>query len=140
MKNANRIFLLFVLVSAILVSCNKEPEVNKSNPFYAEYNTPFDVPPFEKIMAKHYMPAFEKGMEEGRVELTRLLENKKKPTFKNTIEPFSNMGDLLTRVAYVFFGISSACTNDSERRSSCFSMAADGRRERGRTSSSSPPR
>ena len=77
------------------------------------YNTPFDVPPFERIMAKHYMPAFEKGMTDGRAELAAMLKSKDEPTFDNTIITFDNIGDLLTKVSSVFFSQSSANTNDS---------------------------
>jgi peptidyl-dipeptidase Dcp len=84
-----------------------------NNPFFTEYNTPFGVPPFDKIQNKHYMPAFEKGMEEGREELLKIVGNKEEPTFENTIVPYSDMGELLNRVGYVFYGLSSANTNDS---------------------------
>ncbi|MFO7620019.1 MAG: M3 family metallopeptidase [Bacteroidales bacterium] len=84
-----------------------------ANPFFSEYNTPFDVPPFEKIMAKHYMPAFEKGMTDGRKEIDAIVKNRKTPTFENTVEALDHAGELLTRVASVFFAQSSASTNDS---------------------------
>jgi peptidyl-dipeptidase Dcp len=96
-----------------LVGCKKQPQVDKSNPFFTTYNTPFDVPPFEKIMAKHYMPAFEKGMADGRAELEALLKSNDEPTFNNTIVPFDNEGELLTKVSSVFFSQTSANTNDS---------------------------
>ena len=96
-----------------LAGCKKQPQVDKSNPFFITYNTPFDVPPFEKIMAKHYMPAFEKGMADGRAELEALLKSNDEPTFINTIVPFDNEGELLTKVSSVFFSQTSANTNDS---------------------------
>lgn len=115
MKKLTRILMLAMIGSVILFSCKSEPktEVDMSNPFFTEYNTPFDVPPFEKVMAKHYMPAFEKGMEDGKTELAEILSSKEEPTFDNTVVPFSEMGVLLNKVAYVFYGLSSANTNDS---------------------------
>ncbi len=94
-------------------SCKNEPGVDKSNPFFSEYNTPFNVPPFEKIMAGHYMPAFEKGMAEGRKEIEELVKNKEEPTFANTVEALDRSGELLTRVTSVFYGQANANTNDS---------------------------
>ena len=88
-------------------------KVDTGNPFFTAYNTPFDVPPFEKILAKHYMPAFEKGMAEGRRDLAKILQNKEEPTFLNTIDPLDKMGKLLTKVSAVFFSQTSANTNDS---------------------------
>lgn len=107
--------MLAMFSTVILFSCKTETktDVDMNNPFFTAYNTPFDVPPFDKIMAKHYMPAFEKGMDEGRAELNKILSGKEEPTFENTIVPFSEMGGLLNRVAYVFYGLSSANTNDS---------------------------
>ena len=106
-------FLISGLISMSLVGCKNQPQVDKSNPFFTTYNTPFDVPPFEKIMAKHYMPAFEKGMADGRTELEALLKSNDEPTFNNTIVPFDNEGELLTKVSSVFFSQTSANTNDS---------------------------
>ena len=113
MKNLYKMFLISGLISMSLVGCKNQPQVDKSNPFFTTYNTPFDVPPFEKIMAKHYMPAFEKGMADGRAELEALLKSNDEPTFNNTIVPFDNEGELLTKVSSVFFSQTSANTNDS---------------------------
>jgi peptidyl-dipeptidase Dcp len=112
-----RLFHFILTISAIVLlsnaGCKNKPVTDNANPFFSEFNTPFNVPPFEKIMAKHYIPAFEKGMEEGRKELGKILNSKEEPTFQNTIEPFDSMGSLLTKVSAVFFSQSSANTNDS---------------------------
>jgi len=113
MKNLFKVFLISGLISVSIVGCKQQPQIDKSNPFFTSYNTPFDVPPFEKIMAKHYMPAFEKGMADGRAELEALLKSNDEPTFINTIVPFDGEGDLLTKVSSVFFSQTSANTNDS---------------------------
>ena len=113
MKKLCKLHIITVLTVLIVPSCKNDKGVDKTNPFFSEYNTPFNVPPFEKIMAKHYMPAFDKGMEEGREEITNLVENKEEPTFANTIEALDRAGELLTRVSTVFFGQANANTNDS---------------------------
>lgn len=84
-----------------------------SNPFFTEFKTPFGVPPFEKIKPQHYMPAFEKGIEEATKDLKAIISQKEAPDFKNTIESYDKMGDLLTKVSMVFFAQSQANTNDS---------------------------
>jgi peptidyl-dipeptidase Dcp len=96
-----------------VISCNKQPALDKSNPFFIAYNTKFKVPPFEKIMAKHYMPAFTEGMAQGRKDIEKIVAAKKDPTFKNTIEAYDNAGELLRDVSAVFFSQSAANTNDS---------------------------
>jgi peptidyl-dipeptidase Dcp len=107
---------LAIVIACVILSasgCKSTPEPDRSNPFFSEFNTPFNVPPFEKIKAKHYMPAFEKGMAEGRRDLQKVLGNTAAPTFQNTIEPLDTLGSLLTNVSSVFFAQSSANTNDS---------------------------
>lgn len=85
---------------------------NASNPFFAEYSTPFGVPPFDKISNEHYMPAFLKGIEEKKAEVDRIVNSKEKPTFDNTITALEKSGKLLDKVSYVFYNLASAHTND----------------------------
>ena len=105
--------LIIGLSTLIFGSCRNQPEADTTNPFFSEYNTPFNVPPFEKIMAKHYMPAIEKGIAEARKEIEALIKNKQEPTFENTIEQLDKSGDLLNKVSSVFLGQTEANTNDS---------------------------
>jgi peptidyl-dipeptidase Dcp len=105
--------LLSGLIIVSLTGCKTKQVAEPSNPFFTGYNTPFDVPPFEKIKAKHYNPAFEKGMAQGRAGLEKILQNNEEPTFLNTIYPLDTLGKLLTNVSAVFFGLSSANTSDS---------------------------
>lgn len=112
MKNVFRLIVPLITVVAMM-SCNRKADVDKNNPFFTEYDTPFNVPPFDKIMASHFIPAFEKGMEEGREELQTIISNREEPSFENTVVPFSEMGELLNKAAYVFYGLSSANTNDT---------------------------
>jgi len=113
MKRLIRLLIITILAVVIVPSCKNDSGADKNNPFFSEFDTPFNVPPFEKIMARHYMPAFEKGMTEGRKEIEKIVGNKEEPTFVNTIEALDRSGEMLTRVASVFFGQSNANTNDS---------------------------
>ncbi len=83
------------------------------NPLLAEWDTPFGAPPFEKIQPEHYMPAFVKGMEEQKAEIEAIVKNEEAPNFENTIAALDQSGSLLNKVSYVFFGQSSANTNDT---------------------------
>jgi peptidyl-dipeptidase Dcp len=102
-KNSIKIFILAGLLIIAFSVCKNEPKVDLTNPFFSEFNTPFNVPPFEKIMAKHYLPAFEKGMEDCRVDIEKIIKNSKEPTFGNTIEALDKAGGLLVKVSSVFF-------------------------------------
>ena len=82
------------------------------NPFLSKYTTPYGIPPFEQIKVEHYKPAFIKGMEEHKKEIDAIVNNKKPATFENTIAALDRCGELLNKVASVFYGQNSACTSD----------------------------
>lgn len=82
------------------------------NPFLTAYQTPFEVPPFDKIDTTHYMPAFLEGMKLQNAEIEALISNNEEPTFDNTILAFDRSGMLLTRVRRVFSNLNDANTND----------------------------
>ena len=103
------------LFAAILPSCKTEITDN-SNPFFSEYNTLFNVPPYEKIKARHYVPAFEKGFEVAREELNAIISNKKDPDFENTVEAYDRLGSQLNKVVQVFSNQIQSNTNDSLRK------------------------
>jgi len=107
--------VLAVAVSILLsmASCSSKTNKDLSNPFFMDYNTPFNVPPFEKIMARHYIPAFDQGIEEGMKDIEKIVANRAEPTFENTIEAYDNAGQLLTKVMMVFLAQTAANTNDS---------------------------
>ena len=81
------------------------------NPFFNEYETPFNVPPFDKIEVAHYKPAFEAGMSNQMENIKLIITQQAKPTFVNTVEALSSSGELLTRVRTVFSCLTSANTN-----------------------------
>jgi peptidyl-dipeptidase Dcp len=105
--------VLTLLIVMAITSCKNKPDTDMNNPFFSRFDTPFEVPPFEKIMAKHYMPAFVKGLEEGRKDIKTITNNPEGPTFENTIGAMDKSGELLTKVSAVFFSQTSANTNDS---------------------------
>ncbi|HEX6791423.1 MAG TPA: M3 family metallopeptidase [Candidatus Krumholzibacteria bacterium] len=84
----------------------------QDNPFLAPYTTPWHVPPFDRIKNEHYMPAFEKGIADQRVEVAKISGNSEAPTFENTVVALETSGELLARVGDVFFNLNDAETND----------------------------
>ncbi len=83
----------------------------ETNPFLSEYTTPFKVPPFHLIKLEHYIPAFEKGIEEQKKEVDAIINNPKAPTFENTILALDKSGRLLTKVSAVFYSLNGAETS-----------------------------
>jgi peptidyl-dipeptidase Dcp len=102
-------YIIFCLMSLVLIMNTSE---NK-NPFYEEWQTPYGVPPFDKIKDEHYMPAFKDGMKEELENIDKIASNKNEPTFKNTIEAMEVSSPLLDKVSNVFFNLSSANTDDA---------------------------
>lgn len=98
-------------LAGMMFSCGQQTKTSDMNPFFESYNTPFEVPPFDKIVNAHYLPAFEEGMKQHNTEIDAIVSNTEPATFENTIEAIDGSGDLLTRVAYVFFNIKEAHTN-----------------------------
>jgi len=100
--------LLIITVGLLFCFCSKQDQ----NPFLSEFNTPFNVPPFDKIEEAHYLPAFNEGMTQQNQEIKAIINNTEAPTFENTIEALEKTGALLTNVDYVFSNLKSAHTND----------------------------
>ncbi len=104
-----KLALLFtVSIMMLLSSCGDR---RAGNPFMADYNTPFGVPPFDQIRNEHFIPAFEEGMLRHEAEIQAIALNPELPTFENTIAALDYSGDLLKRVGYVFFNFNSALTS-----------------------------
>ena len=114
--------ILFLVLAAALIfsSCVKKDDtqgtVLEGNPFFSDYGTPFETPPFDRITTDHYLPAFRKGMEEQKAELEAFIGSSEAPTFANTIEVLEYSGALLTRVGGVFDNLNSSLTGEEMQR------------------------
>lgn len=84
----------------------------EENPFFGEWTTPFGVPPFDRIKPEHYMPAFEKGIEDHDAEIKAIVAWPEDPTFATTVEALDRSGALLAKVAPVFGNHDSAITSE----------------------------
>lgn len=90
-------------------------ESNMSNPFFEESALYLNYPPFDRIENAHYLPAFERGMAEQRAEVDVIATQVAQPSFENTVLALELSGQLLQRVANVFFSLAGAHTNDDIR-------------------------
>ena len=107
-----KIIILLAVITAVALSACKNEKKMKENPFFKEYSTPFQVPPFDQIDSTDYMPAFIEGIKQHDAEIAAIADNAEEPTFENTILPFDKSGKVLTRVSKVFFNMTEANTND----------------------------
>jgi len=86
---------------------------NEQNPFFEKWDTPYGIPPFDRIRDEHYKPAFERGIEELRIDVAAIRDNPEPPTFENTVEALELAGPLLTRVSDTFSNITNTDTDDA---------------------------
>ncbi len=86
--------------------------MNDQNPLLAEWKTPFEAPPFDRIEPEHYLPAFEAAIAEHKAEIDAIAGNTNEPAFGNVIGALELAGHKLDRVASVFYNIAGSHTNE----------------------------
>ena len=87
-----------------------------SNPFFQKSPLQDQAPPFDKIKDADYAPAIEEGMKRQIAEIDAIANDPATPTFANTLEAMERSGELLTRVAKVFFNLAQSNTDDAMQR------------------------
>lgn len=111
MKRFLRLFA-FAVTILFVGACGKTKTVG-DNPFFeAEWDTPYGVPPFDRIEFEHYAPAFERGMSLENEEIAAIVDNNDEPTFENVILAYDNSGQMLGRVAIILDMMDAAVTDE----------------------------
>jgi len=107
-----------VMISAIISvmvmasSCGSKKDKNADNPFFVEWDTPYGVPPFDKIKNEHYLPAFEEGMKLQKEEIDIIIKTEEAATFDNVIAALDYSGEMLRKVSSVFFNMTGSNTSE----------------------------
>ncbi|MBQ0080051.1 MAG: M3 family metallopeptidase [Alistipes sp.] len=111
--------ILLMSIATIALACQdktrpqaKLPNIDTTNPLLAEWNTPFQTPPFATISTKDYRKAFDTAMAVYRAEADAIINNPVQPTFYNTIVAMEESGELLDRVSSLFFNLLEADRSD----------------------------
>ncbi|MCQ2169796.1 MAG: M3 family metallopeptidase [Bacteroidales bacterium] len=95
MKKA--LFIISTLMA--ITSCHQ-------NPFLAEWDTPYGIPPFDKIANQDYLPAIKAGIAEQQAEIQAIIDNAEVPDFENVIAAMDRSGAILEKVTGVLFNVS----------------------------------
>ena len=110
----NKTFLTIGLAAALLQmpaamdAQTSGASSNRKNPLLQASTLPFGAPDFSKIQESDYLPAIEAAIKEQRANIQKIVSNKQKANFKNTILAYEESGVLLDKVTSVFFGLTSA--------------------------------
>ena len=82
-------------------SCKSDKNEGE-NPFFAEWDTPYGVPPFDRIAPAHFLPALERGMSLHDAEIDAITSNNDDATFENVILAYDDSGQMLAQTALIF--------------------------------------
>lgn len=85
-------------------------DTSQSNPLLQEWNTQFNIAPFELIRAEHFRPAIEYAIEAARQEIDKIVADTAEPDFHNTIEALEKTGEMLSRITPIIFNLNSSDT------------------------------
>jgi peptidyl-dipeptidase Dcp len=85
-------------------------ELAPSNPFHSPSSLPLGAPPFDKISNADFQPAIEAGMAEQLREIQAIADDPAAATFKNTLVPLEQSGQLLGRALAAFHAVAAANT------------------------------
>lgn len=101
-------FILAVILFMTTFTLNAQ---TKDNPLLIDYKTPFNIPPFDKIKAAHFIPAVKQAMEIHNDEIDAIIKNPAAPDFNNTIARMDYAGSALRQISMVFSNLNSSNTN-----------------------------
>ena len=82
-----------------------------TNPLLAEWHTPFQIAPFDRISDDDFAPAFEQALTQDINETLAVAQNPDAPSFANTIEALMSTGQQLDKVLSTFYTIAGADSN-----------------------------
>lgn len=83
-----------------------------TNPLLETWDTPFGMPPFDRIETAHFAPALKAALATHEAEIAAIAGNPDQPSFANTIAALELSGHALRQAAGVFYNLAGADTND----------------------------
>jgi len=83
----------------------------EANPLLEEWQTPYGLPPFDRILPEHFSPAFDAAMLQHKREIEAVATLTDAPTFNNCVAAFDACGEWLNRIEMVFYNLASSETS-----------------------------
>src|SRR5580704_17831756 len=86
---------------------------NPGTPLLAEWSTPDEQPPFDRIRPDHFRDAYARALADHEAEIAAITADPAPPSFANTIAALELAGRTLSRVGDVFHLLTGAHSNDA---------------------------
>ncbi len=91
--------ILITGAAMMLASCNN------TNIFLQDWDTPYGIPPFDKIKVADYIPAVKEGIKQQEAEIQAIVDCPDAPDFENVIAALDRSGEVLNKVTAVLFNL-----------------------------------
>src|SRR5215831_1329763 len=98
---------------ALIDNSAAPPIAPGNNPLLEEWTASAGVPPFFRIGAEHFLPAYAQALAEHVAEIAAIAADPAPPTFGNTIAALELSGRTLDRIDNVFHLLAGAHTDDA---------------------------
>ena len=85
----------------------------QNNPLVQDWTSPHGLPPFERVTAQHFEPAFAAALQRHRDEIDAIAASPSAPSFENTVVALDASGRLLKRIALMFHNLTASETSAS---------------------------
>lgn len=82
-----------------------------TNPLLAQWDTAFEIAPFDQITDADFAPALEDALSQHQAQIAEITENPSPATFANVIEALETPCQALEQVLSVFFTVAGADSN-----------------------------
>ena len=83
------------------------------NPLLQPWETPYGLPPFDRVRPEHFVPAFEHAIRIHRSEIDAIATQAAAPTVENTLAAFDRSGRALGRIERLFFNLTASETSEA---------------------------
>ena len=117
----NKTLCSAIATSAIVAGCASQavvssvPPVDRENKLMVESKNKYGIESFDEITTNDYRNAFLKGVAEQKENIRKIVANKAKPTFENTIVALEKSSEQLLRAEMTFSPLESSNSTDSTR-------------------------
>lgn len=103
--------LYFIAMLVIFSSCADRDDL-AVNPLLQKWDTPYGVPPFDLIHARHFEPAILHLVDELEKEVERIVGQEEAATFENTVLPLERSKNKLGKIEVLLMNLTGVNASD----------------------------